>query len=209
MKSNIALRKVHTVVGLILLLPFLGWVLTGAVFLFKPGYDGAYEKINLKFYPVEHRNISLPENAWLEIRLLKTVLGEHLLVKSDGEWQQLNTATFELRAKPSEQAQRQLLMEAISQNHERYGSLERREGDVFITSTGVELRLNWNTLTVHQMGNDTKLIKLLYKIHYLQWLGHEGANKVMGISGLFLLLVLALYGLLLYLRKRRILKFLK
>ncbi|WP_372882150.1 PepSY domain-containing protein [Psychromonas sp.] len=196
-------KKVHNVLGLILLLPLLGWICTGVVFLIKPGYAGAYEQISPKLYEIEAGEIISPQKSWKEIRFFRTILGKHLLVKVDGEWQQLDSESLELKPRPGKEQEVLLLSDAISHHYERYGSIEKEQGDIYITSTGVELSLNWNTLSISQKGKDTKLIGTLYQIHYLQWFGNKQANTVLGITGLLALSLLVYYGVVSYLRRRK------
>ena len=53
---------------------------------------------------------------------------------------------------------------------------------------------DWNRLSLQQRGRDTDRIDLLYKVHYLQWTGQKTADKVLGLAGLTLLIVLTLLG---------------
>lgn len=196
-------KKIHHVLGLILLLPLLGWICTGVIFLVKPGYAGAYEQISPMLYPMDESAPILAKKSWMEMRFLKTILGNHLLVKVDGEWQHLDAESLTLRPAPGEEQEILLLSDAISSNPERYGDIEGHTDNIYVTSTGVELNLDWNTLSISQKGNDTQLINTLYKIHYLQWLGNEKANTVLGVVGLLLLLLLVCFGVILYVRSRR------
>ena len=47
------IRKLHRIAGIVMLLPLIGWAVTGAVFFLKPGYAGAYETLPVKSYPFE------------------------------------------------------------------------------------------------------------------------------------------------------------
>lgn len=199
MNSN----KVHRVLGLVLVLPLLGWIFTGTVFLVKPGYSGAYEMPVPKLYSLEREIAISPHESWTELRVVKTILGEHLLVKVDGAWQNLNINTLEPQSPPAEAQAFLLLDDAISSNRERYGSVELSENGSYFTSTGVELKFNWDSLYISQSGNDTKLIDTLYKIHYLQWLGQKEANAALGLAGLLALTLLVFYGIVLYVRRRK------
>ena len=107
-----------------MLLPFVGWAITGALFFIKPGYSGAYETLIVKTYPLD-MPVTLPSNpAWLEARYLKTVLGEHLLVRTASGWTHLDPKTLEGKPAPSEADVRALLGEAFTANPERYGHIE-------------------------------------------------------------------------------------
>lgn len=201
MNSN----KIHRVLGLILVVPLLGWIFTGMIFLVKPGYSGAYEMLAPKLYPLETEVVISPDESWTELRVAKTILGEHLLVKVGGEWHNLNLVTLEPQPSPSDDQIVSLLNDAISTNRERYGSAVRQENHNFFTSTGVELTFNWSSLYISQSGGDTKLIDTLYKIHYLQWLGQKQANAALGLAGLTALTLLVCYGIVLYVRRRKLL----
>ena len=185
-----------------MLLPLVAWCATGAVFLVKPGYQGAYEMISPKLYEIEE-NISIqPQDDWLDARLLRTVLGYHLLVKTPQESLHLDPISGKVRALPSDKEIAQLLRDAVSANNARYGEILEGEGSSYSTSTGVSLTLDWQNLRISQYGRDTWLIDTLYKVHYLQWLGNSSANKVLGVLGLVLLLLLVSYGFTLYLSRR-------
>ena len=125
-------RTLHRVLGIILLLPFFGWALTGLVFFIKPGYEGAYEVLSPKTYPMERAVTINPEPSWLEFRCFRTVLGEHLLVRTEAGWSHLNPADVQPRAKPTEDELRTLLKDAFSSNPRRYGNVSKcvgRHGD--------------------------------------------------------------------------------
>jgi hypothetical protein len=144
-------RKLHRLIGLVLLLPFIGWAVTGVVFFTKPGYGAAYDALPIKTYPIEGPLAVRPDPAWQEDRYVRTILGLHLLVRTG-------------------------------------------KGGVAATDTGAVVRFDWNRLTLQQRGRDTDRIDRLYKIHYLQWTGNEGADKILGLTGLTLLIVLTALG---------------
>ncbi|MCX2983139.1 hypothetical protein EYC98_19940 [Halieaceae bacterium IMCC14734] len=160
-------------------------------------------QLSPKLYALEERDTIFPQKLWTEIRVLRSILGGRLLVLVDGQWQHLDSNTLKPQTPPTEQQQTLLLSDAVSNNPERYGRIVGREGEVYITSTGVELTLDWNTLKITQSGTDTKFIGLLYKIHYLQWLGNKQINTGLGIVGLLALSLLAYHGFILYTRRRR------
>ena len=47
------IRSLHRLIGILLLLPFVGWAVTGAIFFLKPGYAGAYDLLAVKTYPLD------------------------------------------------------------------------------------------------------------------------------------------------------------
>ncbi len=196
-------RKIHKIVGLVLLFPFLAWILTGIIFLTKPGYKQAYELINIKQYPLDSEYSIQPEMDWLEYRIFRTILGDHLLVNTNGNWIQLDPRSKTEKVTPNQSDILRLLQDAVSVNPQRYGVVQNLENGIYRTSTDVDLIFNWNTMSISQRGKDTKFIGLMYKIHYLAWLGNKPANILLGILGLLLLSVLIYYGALLSFTKNR------
>ena len=195
-------RKIHKIAGLILVLPFIGWIITGLIFLTKPGYDGAYQQIAPKVYPIEQGFTVNTQPGWLELNIKRTILGYHLLVKQGSETLHLDAQNLAIFPQPSESDIILLLEDAIAINRERYGIIspnntERHSqglNSTYVTTTGVELTLDWNTLSIRQRGLDTKIINTLYKIHYLQWLGQRQINLALGVLGLLGLTLLVYYG---------------
>ncbi|WP_196137820.1 PepSY domain-containing protein [Aliikangiella sp. G2MR2-5] len=196
-------QKLHRYIGLAMLIPMLCWAATGVVFFIKPGYKGAYERLNLKTYPIEE-TVTLPKNSgWTEVRLLKSILGSHLLVKSYGKTLHLDPDTLELAPIPGESELKSLFEDITSHNLERYGSIARVEGTKAYTSNDIEVALDWNTLSFTQKGKDREIIGILYKVHYLQWTPWDGLNQVIGILGLILLTILSVLGIKLYISNKR------
>ncbi len=195
-------RKLHKVIGLILLLPLFGWAITGIVFLVKPGYEGAYEKLVPKTYPMEKEILINAEDSWSEIRLFRTTLGHHLIIKKKSEWLHLDPFDLQAKARPSDEEIALLVEDAISSNKQRYGEILSIKNDDIETKTGVIISLDWNKLELSQRGNDTRLIKMLYKVHYLQWTTSSILNNLLGLSGILLLISLTILGLTVYLRDR-------
>ena len=188
-------RKLHRIIGLIMLLPLFGWAITGFIFFVKPGYEGAYELLQPKMYPMASDNIAVtPDPSWLEFRYLKTILGNHLLVRTSQGWQHLDPATLAIKAKPTEDEIKKLLQDAFSANPERYGQVSTIEDTTATTTTNVKVALNWNRLSLQQTGKDTDRIDLLYKIHYLQWTGVKWLDRALGILGLALIVTLMISG---------------
>ena len=186
-------RKLHRAAGLALLLPFAGWVVTGFVFFLKPGYGPAYEQLRVRTYPLEKPVTLPPRPEWRESRVLKTVLGRHLLARTEHSWEHLDADTLAPRPEPSTEERGRLLEDALrGKDAERYGRLLPGEP---LTDTGVRLALDWKTLTILQAGPDTDRINALYKIHYLQWTGVKTLDRVLGFLGLAAVAALSLLGL--------------
>lgn len=195
-------RKLHKITGLILVLPMLAWTITGLIFFIKPGYQGAYEQLSIKTYPLSASLVVIPKKEWREVRLIHSILGEHLLVKLDNKTVHLDPVSLAVKAIPSEQELKTLLRDAFSRNSERYGDILRVNGLSAKTTTGVEVKLDWANLRLSQSGQDTQLINQLYKIHYLQWTGHQTVDQFLGVLGLILLISLTLLGVRLYIKKK-------
>jgi hypothetical protein len=194
-------RSAHRIIGLIMLLPFIGWAVTGAIFFLKPGYAGAYDPLQVKTYPLEANNTIQTNPSWLEVRYLKTALGNHLLVRTTEGWQHLDPQNLQAKPAPNEEEMRTLLNDAFSSNAQRYGQIVAVEGNTIRTNTGVQAKLNWDRMSLTQRGKDTDRIDFFYKIHYLQWTGIESLDKVLGGIGITLIVALSLLGTMLFFRK--------
>ena len=179
----------------------LGWTITGIIFFIKPGYQGAYEQLSVKTYPLSDSIVVQPNNEWQEIKLVTSILGDHLLVKSNNKTEHLDPNSLLLKPAPSEAEFKALLLDAFTGNSERYGDVIKLDGLSAQTNTGVEIKLDWNNLRLSQKGQDTQLINLLYKVHYLQWTSHKEVDQVLGVLGLILLILLTILGVRLYLKK--------
>lgn len=219
------LHSLHRYLGLLLLVPLLTWTVTGVVFILQPGYRNAFEVLSVTTYPLQApvRVRSQPE--WQELRVLRTVLGKHLLVRNlEGQWQQLHPVSLQPRPVPQTEQLQQLLDDALRHNPNRYGTviaLEQIESvhstatvstetqtEELITSTarevraltsnGVTLILDWPSLTLRQAGADTEFINRLYSLHYLQWTPNAVLNRGLAILALIGLLVLSIVGIRLF-----------
>ena len=196
-----SVRRLHRVLGLVLLLPILAWAATGFVFFVKPGYKGAYAALRVRARPLAAPlSLAPPDQSWLEVRALRTVLGEHLLVRTGSGWSHLDPATLRPRPLPGDAELRALIEDSMAVDTARYGriaSLERRDDGTasVTTTTGVAIDLDWATLSLTQSGPDTRRIDTLYRVHYLQWTGISAVDRVLGIAGLASLAALAVLGL--------------
>jgi uncharacterized iron-regulated membrane protein len=187
-------RTVHRVIGIILLIPFVGWAITGLVFFIKPGYTGAYEVLTPKFYPINKQLLIGDDPNWLEVRYLRTILGDHLLVRTDSGWMNLNPDDKRPRAAATDDETRRLVQDAFSMNPKRYGQIVSVSGNTVTTDTGVVVTIDWNRMSLQQTGSDTKWIDSLYRIHYLQWTGVRSIDRVVGLTGITLVLILTGLG---------------
>lgn len=181
-----------------MLFPFIAWAITGVFFFIKPGYSQAYERLQITGYPNITSFQPAADNEWSEIKIIRSILGEHLLVKNkDDDWIHLNKKTMELVQAPSPDQVELLIKDAIKEHSKRYGVINDVDGLVALTSNQIKITLNWDRMTLHQQGSDTEFIDMMYRIHYLQWTGIKIIDNVLGIIGLALMIVLAGFGLLL------------
>lgn len=177
-------RRLHRVLGLILVLPLLGWALTGLVFFIKPGYGAAYSPLPVRTYPLDAMQLAVPDSSWRELRQLRTVLGLHLLVRDSSGWRQLDPETGAVRPAPDEAGLSRLAEDAFARDSVRYGTIASVEGNTIRTSTGATVKVDWDRLAFSQEGRDTRLIDGLYRVHYLQWTGIGAVDRILGILGL-------------------------
>lgn len=194
-------RTVHKWLGLVMLTPLTTWAMTGLIFFIKPGYEGAYEQLPIKTYEIEHDIHVANTTALTSITALQSIIGLHILAKSDGRNIQLDPASMKLRTQPSESEIRALINDAVAQNDQRYGKIKSLDGTTAMTENNIKIELNWDTLTLRQYGPDRKLIELMYKIHYLQWTPWPLPNQILGVIGLLFLVTLSFLGLRMFLRK--------
>lgn len=194
-------RSLHRIVGLVMLLPLIGWAVTGAVFFLKPGYAGAYELLQVKTYPFETNIAIETDPSWTEARLVKTILGEHLLARTSRGWLHLDPLSRQPWPEPSADDVSELVTDAFAANPARYGHIASIEGNNITTNTGIRIKLDWGRLALAQSGKDTERIDTLYKIHYLQWTGINGVDKVLGGLGILLVLGLSALGARLFFAK--------
>ncbi|HEV8482946.1 MAG TPA: hypothetical protein VGV87_05245 [Blastocatellia bacterium] len=188
------IRKLHRAIGLVLLLPFLGWTLTGLVFFIKPGYEGAFELLQPRTYPLDETLSIRADPTWLEFRCLRTILGSHLLVRTSEGWLHLDPASLRPKDKPTEDEIRSLLADAFSSHPQRYGNITSIANSTITTDTNTRIALDWNRLSLQQRGTDTDRIDLLYRIHYLQWTGVRVIDRILGPLGLAMVLSLSILG---------------
>lgn len=186
-----------------MLLPLIGWAVTGAIFFLKPGYNGAYETLLVKTYPFEAEQKITPDPAWLEMRFVKTIVGEHLLARTSNGWLHYNPRDLQSRNDPSSDEVRALVSDALSSssNPTRYGHIVSVQDGNVVTDTGIRIELDWGRLALSQRGPDTDRLDTLYKIHYLQWTGMKSVDRLIGALGILLVFSLSVLGASLFFRR--------
>lgn len=187
-------RKIHRLTGVLLLLPFIAWSTTAVFFLVRPAYEQAYEQLLVRQLPMTEPVALHAAPEWQEMRVFRTVLGDHLLVREDGRWQHLNALTMEPWGLPDDAALTRLLEDAFVANKARYGRVTNLQNNMAVTNTGVRITINWDTLSLSQSGLDTEVINKIYDIHYLRWTGYRPFDDVFGVFGLMLLMYMTFSG---------------
>ena len=179
-----------------MLLPLAAWAVTGAVFFVKPGYGAAYDALPVRTYPLEGPLSVRPDPAWREVRHLRTILGPHLLVRTEHRLEPSSIPSASSRGPRRRTATSAACSPTLSPaNPARYGRSRRarrpRRDHRHRRRDHVRLE---PARRLQQRGRDTDRIDLLYKVHYLQWTGQKTADKVLGLAGLTLLIALTLLG---------------
>ncbi len=85
-----------------------------------------------------------------------------------------------MRPQPSADDLLRLIKDAMSVDSKRYGEQLLKTEQGFVTDTGVQIQLDWASLSLSQQGKDTELINNLYKAHYLQWTGQKTSRSGTG-----------------------------
>jgi hypothetical protein len=187
-------RQLHRLTGIILLLPFVAWASTAVFFLVRPAYEQAYEQLRVNQLPITDIIMMVPDENWQEMRFFRTVLGDHLIVRENGGWQHLDGYTLDPWPQPGADDLRVLLQDAFTANPSRYGRVLSIENNTAKTDTGVDISINWDSLSFIQTGRDTRWINKVYDIHYLRWTGYRPFDRVLGLFGLFLLMYMTFSG---------------
>jgi hypothetical protein len=187
-------RELHKLLGLILLLPFIAWSATAVFFLVRPAYEEAYARLEVKQYPLSGPQTFAIQPDWLEFRYFRSVLGPHLLVRREAGWAQLDPVTLSPAPYPDAAHLRTLVSDAMTVNRSRFGAVSELDSSHITTNTGVNIMLDWDTLSFTQEGRDTRWIGRVYSIHYLEWTGIAAIDKFLGLFGLFLLLTMTWTG---------------
>jgi hypothetical protein len=195
------MRRFHQYLGLLMLLPFMVWAITGVFFFIKPGYQEAYAQLTVKTYPLEKNYYLKSQPNWQQVRLIRSILGDHLLVKIDNQWQQIDLKSYAILDAPNDSEIRRLVNDAISISPERYGEIKSIDDTTVTMTKGVTINLDWQQMTLRQRGEDTDFINWMYKMHYLQWTGVQWLDRILGVVGLGLVVLLAVIGVVMMVKR--------
>jgi hypothetical protein len=200
-------RRVHRVLGALLVLPFLLWTGTGLLFLVKPGWSGAYEMLSaFRAEPLETAGLvalaELPVPQPARVEVATTALGPVFRVTAaDGARHLVDARTGALLSPLAREPAVAVALDAAARAAavERYGApkdVHEDADEIAVTfSGGATVHVGRNDLALRQSGADTARIERLYRIHYLQWTGVEGVDRVLVVLAIVFTWVLAALGL--------------
>lgn len=196
-------QRYHRLIGLILLLPLLTWTFTGFVFYFKPGYGNAYHQLAIQSYPITHAlsiepsvfKVYTNNEPWLDTRIVHSILGIHLLVRTNDSQYHFNYNTQKPWHADKNLEIRKLIQDACDTKSKRYGKIIQLDELTATTDTQVEITLDWSTLKLRQKGRDSRIINKIYDFHYLRLTPYAFLNKIIVLIALVGLIVLSGLGL--------------
>ena len=213
------LRRIHRVLGVLLVLPLFLWTATGLLFLVKPGWRGAYELLD----PFHEERLDLASLVPLSLvvgepgasgtvsrlELVSTALGPlYRLSGPGGATRLVDARTGSVLSPLGSDAGAKVAADAAgrAQASARYGAITaaREEGDAIRVSFagGAEIRVGRDDLSLSQSGADTSWIDALYRIHYLQWTGIAAVDGTLELAAIAGTWALAALGLCLFRRPR-------
>lgn len=200
------MRRLHRLLGLLLLLPLVAWTVTGLAFHLKPGWAGAYEQLHgfdedpldpSALLPPAGLPIAGVATAW---ELGSTAVGPvYRVSRKDGPLL-VHAATGTILS-PLDRAAVEAIARQTSSRAaapERYGDvkevlLSEHEGMVRFAG-GAEVRVGRYDLSVAQRGPDTAWIDRLYELHYLRWSRIEAIDRVLAPLAIAAVWLLAFSG---------------
>jgi len=171
------IQKLQKLTGLILAVPLLVMAITGLFLIPQPKSVSTGNIIELKKYPITRKFTIIPHSFWQSYSVLRTVLGYHLIVKTDTGYVNLDPVTFEKKNKPNEEFLRALVNDALSINRHKFGTVVKTDGVNFVTNTGFKLKLDWNKLEIIRKTRPRTFRNLLLRIHRFEWTGDKQIDR--------------------------------
>jgi uncharacterized iron-regulated membrane protein len=205
--------RVHRWLAVVLIVPLVIWSITGVLFHLKPGWSRAYDMLSAE------RPLDTAPTATLAA--LADAAGgpaQHLELFGSalGPLYRITTATgtvlldaqLHRRSPLSADDARTLAADAVahSAHHAAYGAIgaARVEPDtVHIAFEHASVDVDRATAAITQRGHDTDRIDWLYRLHYLSWTGNRTLDKLLALTGLALIWLVMIPGLVLFVRRRR------
>lgn len=210
-------RRLHRLLGVALVAPFLAWTATGLLFLVKPGWRGAYESLDAfrdeAFDPMGLAPFSIVSakpgepGAAVRVEMGTTGLGLVYRVHGSDGTRLVDARTGSVISPLDRDAATKVAVDATSRARavERYGAVResREDGDTIEVAFegGAVVRVGRSDLSLAQSGADTSRIDLLYRLHYLQWTGVAAIDRPLALAAIGGTWILAALGLRLF-RKR-------
>ncbi|MDQ3369119.1 MAG: PepSY domain-containing protein [Myxococcota bacterium] len=211
--------RVHRWLGIGLVVLLAVWSITGLLFHLKPGWDRAYDQLSAErrasslqlagVAPVGTLRASAADAAIVRVELFDTALGAlYRITTTQGT--ELVDATTGLPWPPLDAAAaRTLASDAITRSPHRdaYGAITDVVLDEQVArlrfASGAVVEVGRRDARISQRGPDTDRIDWLYRIHYLQWTGHRGVDRVLSLLGLALIWAVLVPGIVLFVRRVR------
>ncbi len=160
------MRRAHRFFGLLAVVPLLAWLVSGvALVVMDPGPSEGTEVL-LPMRPLARSVTVRPEPGVHEVRLFSTVLGQHLIQRTEFGWRHLDPVTGELKPAPAEEELRGLLEEAFGDS-DGFGEISLVAADSVVTTTGRVITLDWSAFTASYKDDTTRLAGILRRVHGL------------------------------------------
>ncbi len=177
------IEKLHKIIGIILALPFIVWALTGLLLIPQTHSLQNQYQIKVKQYPIIKKFTIVPHAFWQSYTVIRSVLGYHLIVKTDTGYVHLDPVTFENKNKPNAEFLKALINDALSPKRKDYGTVVKTDGNSFVTTTGLKLKLNWNKLEITIENKPHTFRNTLLQIHRFEWTGDEQIDRALLFAG--------------------------
>lgn len=188
------MRRAHRFFGLLAVVPLLAWLLSGVMLVVMDPGPSEGVSIPLPTTPLTRSVTVRPEPGVEEVRLFSTVLGQHLIQKTEFGWRHLDPATGNLKPAPTEDEVRALLEDAFS-TMEGFGDVAVVTADSVLTSTGRVVTLDWSAYAASYTDERTRLGAVLRRVHALGLSGVPQVDRWLMVLAGVLGSALALLGL--------------
>lgn len=211
--------RVHRWLAIVLVGPLVVWSITGLLFHLKPGWDRAYDQLSAErgdagLHPGAVASLATIEAAVgaakiTRLELFDSVLGPLYRVTTSTGEQLFDAATARQRSPLSVEDSRAIAIDAVARSTHRaaYGEpVDAKATDDTVRvyfAGGPTVEVDRHAARMSQRGADTDRIDWLYRIHYLQWTGKRGLDRVLGVAGLILIWAVFVPGIVLFVRRAR------
>jgi uncharacterized iron-regulated membrane protein len=204
--------RVHRWLAVVLVVPLVIWSITGLLFHLKPGWSRAYDMLSAE-RPLD-TTPTVPLDAVAaaaggptqHLELFGSALGPLYRITTPTGTVLLD-AQLHRRSPLSAADARTLAADAVAHSAHRaaYGTLTSAQlaGDhVRVTFAHANVDVDRDSAAISQRGGDTDRIDWLYRLHYLSWTGNRTLDKLLAITGLALIWLVMIPGLVLFVRRR-------